>query len=68
MAGIGTKNTMSYTTAMMAAGRGSTKVVTSASGQTFAAKLTETSAQQHTVPTSQLNSIKTKVSQVSFFS
>ncbi|XP_044743261.1 ankyrin repeat and KH domain-containing protein 1 isoform X4 [Chrysoperla carnea] len=63
MAGIGTKNTMSYTTAMMAAGRGSTKVVTSASGQTFAAKLTETSAQQHTVPTSQLNSIKTKVSQ-----
>lgn len=37
-----TKNTMSYTTAIMTAGRGSTKVVATSSPQTFAAKLTET--------------------------
>lgn len=39
-----TKNTMSYTTAIMTAGRGSTKVVATSSPQTFAAKLTETNA------------------------
>lgn len=63
MAGIATKNTMSYTTAIMAAGRGSTKVVTSASGQTFAAKLTETASNNHPVPNPQMNPIKAKVSQ-----
>lgn len=47
-----TKNTMSYTTAIMTAGRGTTKVVSTSSSQTFAAKLTETSAPM-SVPVSQ---------------
>lgn len=60
-----TKNTMSYTTAIMTAGRGSTKVVTTTSPQTFAAKLTETNVtsvaahQQPAVLVSQASKVRT---------
>lgn len=58
-----TKNTMSYTTAIMTAGRGSTKIVATSSPQTFAAKLTETSAStvvsnQATTQVTQANKVR----------
>lgn len=59
------KNTMSYTTAIMISSRASTKVVTTTATQTFAAKLTETtSSSQMPVSASQAFQLhKTRTSQ-----
>lgn len=61
-----TKNTLSYTTAVVTTSRSTSKIITATASQTFAAKLTETtSSGQVPLSTSHTQSHKTRVAQSS---